>query len=215
MRSMIRQFVPFLLCVGSVLPAQAVRLPSGSPLFVYQGGDTQNVNEHMTVPSQAYAVDFAVVGGPSGRELARSPASRIEAFYCWNTPVLAPTSGRVVEAVDSFPDNPLGTKDPLHPLGNHVIIGQGERFIYVAHLRVSTVTVRLGDSVSVGQPIGRCGNSGNSDFPHIHVHATRMARFGEGVGLNLIYGPMRVNLAGKEFDNVEWPLLRGLWVRSP
>lgn len=129
--------------------------------------------------------------------------------------MLAPVAGSVLTAVDSLPDNSLGTKDSQHPLGNHLVIQQGDRFLYIAHLRLHTLTVRSGDSVSVGQAIGRCGNSGNSDFPHIHVHATHSMRFGEGVGINLTYGPMRVNLAGKTFEHVEWPLLRGLWVHEP
>src|SRR5579862_5138386 len=104
------RLVALMTFAGSAL-AQSVGLPSHAPLFVLQGGDTPNVNYHMATPSQAYAVDFGVVGGPTGRELAPADAKRIEAFYCWDTPVLAPVTGEIVEAVDSLPDNPLRVHD--------------------------------------------------------------------------------------------------------
>lgn len=197
------------------LSGQTARLPSAQPLFVWQGGDTPNVNYHMAISSQAYAVDFAVVGGAGGRELSRPQPTRAEDFFCWDTAVLSPTPGRVVAIVNTLPDNTLGAKDAAHPLGNHVVIQAGDRFFYVAHLRQRSLSVQVGDSVWAGTVLGRCVNSGNTDFPHIHVHATHSAVFGEGVGINVTYGPMHVSLAGKEFTNVEWPLLRGLWVHAP
>lgn len=212
---MISRIVAIVLTFSSALMGQSVHLPSSSPLFVLEGGDTPNVNHHMTVPSQAYAIDFGVVGGPRGRELTRGPATRAEDFFCWDTPVLSPVSGRVITALDSLPDNALGVKDATRPLGNHVVIQQGDRYFYVGHLRQHTVSVHAGDVVTAGQTVGHCGNSGNTDFPHIHVHATHSPTFGEGVGLNLLFGPMNVDLAGKTFEHVEWPLIRGLWLRTP
>jgi hypothetical protein len=43
-------------------------------------------------------------------------------------------TGTVVAMLDSLPDNSLGTHDTAHPLGNYVIVGEGDRFIYIAHL---------------------------------------------------------------------------------
>ncbi|QJR37160.1 M23 family metallopeptidase [Gemmatimonas groenlandica] len=138
----------------------------------------------------------------------------MEEFYCWDTPVISPASGQVVQTMDSLPDNPLGTHDTINPLGNHVVIRSADRFYYLAHFRRGSITVRIGSTVEAGDSIGRCGNSGNSDFPHIHLHATASPRFGEGMGINLVFGPMRAELSGKVFEEVEWPMLSGLWVRS-
>jgi hypothetical protein len=212
---MIRPIVALSLAFAPALACQSVHLPSAEPLFVLQGGDTPNVNDHMTVASQAYAIDFAVVGGRSGRELARPPATSVEDYYCWDTAVRSPVDGRIVIAVDSLPDNRLGARDPSQPLGNHVVVQQRDRYFYLAHLRQHTVSVRAGETVAAGQLVGRCGNSGNTDFPHIHLHATNTPQFGEGLGLNLIFGPMHVDLAGKSFTGVEWPPLRGLWLHAP
>jgi hypothetical protein len=39
--------------------------------------------------------------------------------------------------------------------------------------------------VTEGQPLGRCGNSGNSSEPHIHIHHQRQDPLGFGGDLNL------------------------------
>ncbi len=31
--------------------------------------------------------------------------------------------------------------------------------------------MRVGDAVSIGTPLGRCGNSGNTRGAHLHIHA--------------------------------------------
>jgi murein DD-endopeptidase MepM/ murein hydrolase activator NlpD len=36
------------------------------------------------------------------------------------------------------------------------------------HLRASSICVKAGDRVAAGQTLGRCGNSGNSNSPHLH-----------------------------------------------
>jgi murein DD-endopeptidase MepM/ murein hydrolase activator NlpD len=38
-------------------------------------------------------------------------------------------------------------------------------------IRADSVAVRTGDDVIEGQVIGRVGNSGNTDEPHLHIHA--------------------------------------------
>lgn len=39
----------------------------------------------------------------------------------------------------------------------------------LAHLRAGSIEVGPGDPVTVGQPVARCGNSGNSTQPHLHL----------------------------------------------
>ena len=54
-------------------------------------------------------------------------------------------------------------------LGNHVILGLGNgTYAAYAHLQRGSLTVREGDSVHAGQPLARCGNSGDSSEPHLH-----------------------------------------------
>ena len=92
-------------------------LPFSGRWFVAHAGDTPNVNHHMSSRAQAYGIDFARVGGPSGRELTRRKPSSVEDFYSWGETVLAPAEGVVAGVVADLPENPLGFKDPQNPAG--------------------------------------------------------------------------------------------------
>jgi hypothetical protein len=205
-----------LILVGSgCVSAQEFHLPFGGRWFVMQGGDTLNVNEHMRVPAQWYGTDFAEVGGPNLRALVKSTGSNASDFYSWDEPVLSPVDGEVTAVVSDLPDNELGVKDQSNPAGNHVVIRAAKnRYAYIAHLKRGSVTVKQGQRVSSGQPVGNCGNSGNSDFPHIHMHVQDTATFNIGIGQNIEFTQIAVELSGKQFDNVTWPLIRGIFVSN-
>jgi hypothetical protein len=195
--------------------AQEFHLPFGGRWFVMQGGDTLNVNEHMRVPAQWYGTDFAKVGGPNLRALVKSTGSNASDFYSWDEPVLSPVDGEVTAVVSDLPDNEIGAKDQSNPAGNHVVIRAAKnRYAYIAHLKRGSVTVKQGQHVSSGQLVGNCGNSGNSDFPHIHMHVQDTATFNIGIGQNIEFTQIAVELSGKQFDNVTWPLIRGIFVSN-
>ena len=195
--------------------AQEYRLPFDGRWFVMQGGDTPNVNQHMSVRAQWFGIDFAKVGGPSGRELARGAGKAAEDFYSWGESVLAPCDGQVVAVEDTLPDNTLGVKDPQHLAGNHVVLKTAEgRYVFLAHMQHGTITVTAGRRVKAGERIGSCGNSGNSDFPHIHMHVQDTPDLNVGHGLNPAFSHIDVELNGKAFEDVTWPLIRGLFVAN-
>ena len=202
-----------LSAIVSIAEAQELRLPFEDRWFVAQGGDTINVNHHMALRAQWFGIDFAKVGGPSNRELAVPNPARPEDFYSWGQHVLAPSDGEVVAVVNDLPDNPLGVKDTSRPAGNYVSIKIGpDRFLFLAHFQRGSIVVKRGERVSRGQAIGRCGNSGNSDFPHIHLHIQDQPAFNSGQGQMSVFGNIDVELSGKSFQRVTWPLIRGLFV---
>ena len=206
----------FLTLAALPAAAQDMQLPFEGRWFVMQGGDTPNVNQHMTHPAQAFGVDFAKIGGVGQRQLAAGTPTTTEDSYSWGTAVLAPCDGEVVAVVADRPDNRLETTDPQHPAGNHVVIRAAEKcFVFLAHLQRGSVLVAPGDEVRRGQRRGRCGNLGNSDFPHIDIHVQDTAVLNEGHGQNMIFGPIDVELTGKKFLGVHWPLIRGLFVSNP
>lgn len=55
--------------------------------------------------------------------------------------------------------------------GNHVLIEAGDVVVALCHLQRESVEARPGQTVRVGDVVGRCGNSGNSTEPHVHVQA--------------------------------------------
>jgi len=204
-----------LLVLAGAASAQEFALPLAGRWFVMQGGDTPNVNQHMSVPAQWYGVDLAKVGGPSGRELTRGAGTALADFFSWGEPVLAPCDGELVAAVDGLPDNALGTKDLQHPAGNHVVIKTAQgRYVFLGHLQQGTVDVAAGGQVGRGERLGLCGNSGNSDFPHIHLHVQDRPELNAGRGQNPIFAHIDVELTGKQFADVSWPLIRGLFVAN-
>ena len=204
-----------LLTLASAAGAQEFALPFTGRWFVMQGGDTPNVNQHMSVPAQWYGLDFAKAGGPSQRELTRGAGAKVEDFFSWGAPVLAPCDGEIVAVVDGLEDNALGAKDTQHPAGNHVVLKVAEsRFVFLAHLQRGTAGVAVGRQVKRGEQLGLCGNSGNSDFPHIHMHVQDTAELNAGRGQNPIFAHIDVELTGKPFADVTWPLIRGLFVAN-
>jgi hypothetical protein len=158
-----------------------LRLPFDGDWYVFWGGRTVEQNYHAANASQRFAYDILVIRDGRSHD---GDGSRLEQYYCWDQPILAPGAGTVATAVDSLPDQQIGQRDQVNLAGNHVIIDHGNgEFSLLAHLRRGTVSVRMGDRVEQGQPIGRCGNSGNTTEPHLHYHLQNGPVFGQAAGL--------------------------------
>ena len=70
-----------LIVLASAAHAQQLRLPFDGRWFVVQGGDTPNVNQHMTERAQWFGLDFAKVGYPDQRGLSRPRPTKLADFY--------------------------------------------------------------------------------------------------------------------------------------
>lgn len=166
--------------------ADSFRLPFGAATgghwYVAWGGDDQISNKHVVAPDQRFAYDFVAM---RGSEVFQGSGTKNEDHYCWNEPLYAPAAGLVVRAAGDVADNNPGTSSQTAPPpGNHVVIDHGKgAFSVIAHLRLGSLAVRQGQRVSKGTLIGRCGNSGRSDLPHVHYHLQTAAAYGEGEGL--------------------------------
>ena len=54
--------------------------------------------------------------------------------------------------------------------GNGVVIDHGDGWeTQYCHLAKNSIIVKVGDSVTEGQPIARVGLSGNTEYPHLHL----------------------------------------------
>ena len=170
--------IAFPARIESTRPSATVRLPTDVPLNVVWGGDRVAVNPHVWAPGQRWAYDLVV-------EPYLSDSKNLEDYGCWDVPVVAPASGRIVDAEDGIRDETPGATNLSQPSGNHVILQLPESgtYLVIAHLKQGSVAVRQGDEVVEGQEIGRCGNSGNSAEPHIHIHHQRERRRSEGLPL--------------------------------
>ncbi|EKF18764.1 M23 family metallopeptidase [Nitratireductor pacificus] len=159
----------------------ALRLPFDGRWYVFWGGRTLEQNYHAENEAQRFAYDFVV--RENGKTHTGDGAS-LENYHCWDRPILAPADGTVVSRIDGLPDQPIGQTDTEHPAGNHVVLDLGDgEFVFLAHLRRGTVTVGVGDRVESGEEIGRCGNSGNTSEPHLHMHMQTTPDLHAGEGL--------------------------------
>jgi hypothetical protein len=137
--------------------------------YVMQGGRSALVNHHYPIRSQRYALDLVMPIG--GREVKGDP-NRLDSYAAYGQPLYAPADGRVSRVVNDRPDVPIGATDLEQIVGNHIVIEVGRgRWVLLAHLMKGSVLVSEGQQVRRGQPIARCGNSGNTSGPHLHLQA--------------------------------------------
>jgi murein DD-endopeptidase MepM/ murein hydrolase activator NlpD len=124
---------------------------------VAAGGPWARSNHHLVASDQRFAYDFVRTDGAS-----------------FGTPILAPLDGVVAGARDGMDDREPSRRvydERERPHGNYVAI-RGERgTVFLCHLARGSVRVREGDAVRAGDEIGRCGNSGRTTIPHLHLHA--------------------------------------------
>jgi hypothetical protein len=142
-----------------------IHLPFDGVWVATGAGATGLTNHHDRIPSQKYAIDFARIG--DNGKLFFGVGTSSQDSHTWGAEVLSPVSGTVVFAIDSLEDD--NSKQYL--AGNHVIIQKSDTvFVALAHLMQYSLYVQTGDFLNPGDPIALVGNSGNSDFPHLHIH---------------------------------------------
>lgn len=89
--------------------------------------------------------------------------------------VLAAGPGQVKGIRDGVAD--FAAVIPGKECGNGVLIdhGQGRETQY-CHLKQGSVRVTAGDRVTVGTPLGQIGQSGQAEFPHLHLSVRQNGR---------------------------------------
>lgn len=162
----------------------AFRLPLDGPITIGWGGATADVNYHVVAPAQRWAYDLLVT---REGKTHNGEGSRLEDYYCYGLPVLAPAAGRVLEVVENDPDMPPGKLGGgTTPAGNHVVLEVAPgTYLWICHLQPGSIEVKQGDLIAEGQSLAKVGNSGNTSEPHVHVHLsdTKDLEIGEGIPL--------------------------------
>jgi len=143
----------------------------------------------------SYAIDLVPVD-EQGRSAPRTWRGLLyreppEVFVGFGRPILAPVSGWVEAVHDAEPDHDgrrsqltlvpymLGQarrarRGAVGLAGNHVVLALGAEgpFVLLAHVQSGSVQVQPGQPVSEGDVLARCGNSGNSTEPHVHLQVS-------------------------------------------
>lgn len=145
-------------------------MPFHGEWFTYWGGTNELLNYHYAYPSQRYAFDFLVM---RNEKTFHGDPKRNDSYFAFGQPIVAPAAGTVLKVSNAIWDNEPGTVNEDYAAGNFVEIDHGNgEYSLLAHLMHRSITVQTGDHVEVGQMIGRCGNSGNSSEPHLHMQVS-------------------------------------------
>jgi murein DD-endopeptidase MepM/ murein hydrolase activator NlpD len=170
---------------------------------------------------QTYAIDLVAEpaeGARPGFKALWPVVRRNKDFPAFGEPLFAVADATVVHAEDRQRDH-LSRNSLLAVLylmiveasirdiggvrkifGNHVVLDLGDGvFAAYAHLQRGSLAVRPGDRVRAGQPIARCGNSGNSSEPHLHFQLMDGPDADTAVGVPFRWRGLEVPGNGKTF----------------
>jgi murein DD-endopeptidase MepM/ murein hydrolase activator NlpD len=151
---------------GPVLPPLTLHPPFAGIWRALSGGGDAAKNHHFAARPQWFGYDLVRIDAPTlGSE------------------IFSPVDGVVVGTENACPDKPasrfLKRREKRQPAGNFVLIkvtGREDIYVLLAHLQQGSVAVAIGDHIQAAQVVGRCGNSGNTTRPHLHVHAQFVAK---------------------------------------
>lgn len=200
---------------GYPFPARAENLERGEFWFGRSAGhgEAGGGNQLFAYDLGVRVFDSATNSWPT--VIPGSDVALNENYYCWNKPIYAMADGVVVRFLDGVgpntpPNLPVPTPNPVE--GNHFYIQHGDDLALYAHFISGTLNPDLtsgpnpngtGATVTEGQLLGLCGNSGNSSEPHLHTHIIRGTAPWVGPPRPLTFRDMYVVDPGTE--GLAWP----------
>lgn len=152
--------------------------------IIGQGGNSTRLNYHNENRAQKFALDILELNAIGLRAEGLYP-TELDHYAIYGETIYSPCDGEVTSAVDGLPDNIPPERDKEHLAGNYVVIACSNVKILLAHMKNGSLMVEEGMTVTIGQPLGRVGNSGNTTEPHLHIHAVESGPQGvlEGKGV--------------------------------
>ena len=170
--------------------------------YVINGGSTSILNNYRAngfyqqkkvIHSLQFAVDVEKlsVWGTNAEEIF---PKELGSYPIYSEAVYSPCAGKVIALNNEEPDLIPPQNNWVNWNGNKVVIKHGGILVTVSHLMNKSIRVKIGDLVKAGELIGRIGNSGLSNRPHLHIYASRNI-WGDGVPLEFTGSfPVRNNL---------------------
>jgi len=176
-------------------------LPFVGQWFVVNGGIDKKNSHSWGILPQRYAYDFLILDDKE--KTCSGSNQQVENYYCYGKDILAPADGEVVCVKSRYPNSKVygdGSAECLATdiRGNFITIkhNPGE-YSTLAHLMPGSITVKIGDKVSRGQVIARCGNSGNTSEPHLHFQLNDGPSFLASAGLPIRFQNAMITARGE------------------
>jgi Peptidase family M23 len=157
-------------------------------------GSVLIVGGRATIP-QRFAIDFIGLD-TSGRAVKGDfQKSSNTDWIGFGAEILAVADGIIREARDGIQDVPplaenLPPSEPTLPAvaGNYIVLElAANRFVHYVHLKQGSVAVSVGQRVRRGEVLGRLGNSGNTNAPHLHFNLVDAASLEGYEGLPFVF----------------------------
>jgi hypothetical protein len=183
-------------------------LPFKGQWLVFWGGDTKELNQHHDVLNQRFAFDF--LGADDKGKTHKGEGNLNENYFAFGREILAPADGIVTDVINGVRDNIPGSMNPYSALGNAVFIQHRENEVSVlAHLKLDSIKVKVGDKIKRGQLLGLCGNSGNSSEPHLHYHLQNTPIIQDGTGIKPCFQSVTITKDGKKEPKTNYSPVKG------
>lgn len=161
---------------AALLVTMALASPAGALELAFPVacdlGETCYIQQYMDHDPGPTATDFTcgplVYDGHSGTDIALETRAQVTAGVA----VLAAAPGTVKGLRDGVADFVPFTDG--QECGNGVVVDHGGGWeTQYCHMRKGSVQVRVGDAVNTGTVLGMIGQSGQAEFPHLHLSVRR------------------------------------------
>jgi urea transporter/murein DD-endopeptidase MepM/ murein hydrolase activator NlpD len=154
-------------------PYYEMVLPFWGEWYVSQGYDGQITH----LGDWGKALDFVIQD--ENENTFGNRGQKLDHFYCYNKPVVAPADGYVYDIINHVEDNEINTVNVDENWGNSIIINHlNGLYTQISHIKKDSFTVAIGDYIKKGTLVATCGNSGRSPEPHIHFQNQHYPVFG-------------------------------------
>ncbi len=119
---------------------------------------------HAMWASECYAFDIL-------EEPYEVGSSNLDDYGIFGEDIYSPVSGIVIGMENNEIDIEPNIEEFTSSLGNYLYIKLDDTSTYLilAHLKQNSITVSVGDEISVGEYLGKVGNSGTTSEPHLHI----------------------------------------------
>jgi len=150
--------------------------------YHYHSGPHKKQN---TNKSMLYATDIIMFDDKADKFFPQQNSH----YAVFGKNVLAPMDGEVVTAKNDINDNTPYSGNYPYNTGNTVVIKKDNYYFLLGHMQKGSIKVKEGDEVKPGTVIGKAGNSGRTERPHLHIQLMKSdtTKYWSGLGICIVY----------------------------